>query len=534
MDPAEGRPKRRIALIYDGKALKRWQLEAIERLRGDYEIYHLVVEDRNPPKRRFAKHGAYYALNLASLRNRMTRTVPYARGTPADRSVHEFTPAYEGAWAILPRNVHHWLAENRIEAVVKFALSLLRIEPGLPPILSYHHGDPERFRGRPAGFYELAEGAPFVGQIVQRLSNELDAGSILAFAQSRVHRHSYRKTMTEAYALSPALLPLALANLFAGEEIERGVGGRNYRLPDNRKVLRACGTMARAALARLFYGAFREKRWNVSRAIVPHLETGLRDFARRLEAASGSWLTYDIAAGYTFYADPFFESDDAVLVEGLNKRTGKGEIVRLSSTGATPLAMPRSSHYSYPAVYPADDGSLCIPERAATGESDVYRLSGDEVELSARLEIASAGLLDPTLFSHEDTVFLFANDKAEGATILRLWLAGDIHGEFVEHPASPIRVSARGARMGGLIFSAEGRHYRFGQDFERSYGDALLVYEIEEIDRSTYREREIGRIAFETLRGPHTLNFRGNSVVFDWYTERFSLLAGVRRLAAKL
>ena len=118
MDPAEGRPKRRIALIYDGKALKRWQLEAIERLRGDYEIYHLVVEDRNPPKRRFAKHGAYYALNLASLRNRMTRTVPYARGTPADRSVHEFTPAYEGAWAILPRNVHHWLAENRIEAVV--------------------------------------------------------------------------------------------------------------------------------------------------------------------------------------------------------------------------------------------------------------------------------------------------------------------------------------------------------------------------------------------------------------------------------
>jgi len=42
----------------------------------------------------------------------------------------------------------------------------------------------------------------------------------------------------------------------------------------------------------------------------------------------------------------------------------------------------------------------------------------------------------------------------------------------------------------------------------------------------------VARIRFDGLKGPHTLNFRGGLAVFDWYRERFSAFAGVRRLAA--
>ena len=72
-----------------------------------------------------------------------------------------------------------------IDAIVKFGLGLLRVPDRtvLPiPILSFHHGDPGAYRGRPAGFWELIEGASFVGQVVQILRNRLDAGRVVAFA----------------------------------------------------------------------------------------------------------------------------------------------------------------------------------------------------------------------------------------------------------------------------------------------------------------------------------------------------------------
>lgn len=104
-------------------------------------------------------------------------------------------PELKGNWAPPPQAALDWLMANRIDAVVKFGLNLLTVpdrEALAVPILSYHQSDPRSFRGRPAGFYEVAQGEPFVGQV---LSNKLDNGEVLAFAQSRVWPHSYRRTL---------------------------------------------------------------------------------------------------------------------------------------------------------------------------------------------------------------------------------------------------------------------------------------------------------------------------------------------------
>ena len=96
--------------------------------------------------------------------------------------------------------------------VTKFGMGLLRVPPDAEfsiPIISFHHGDLRKFRGRPAGFYELLNGEPVVGQVVQRLTNRLDAGEVLAFAETKARPHSYRATMEDAYRTSPLLLPQA-------------------------------------------------------------------------------------------------------------------------------------------------------------------------------------------------------------------------------------------------------------------------------------------------------------------------------------
>ena len=86
--------------------------------------------------------------------------------------------------------------------------------------------------------------------------------------------------------------------------------------------------------------------------------------------------------------------------------------------------------------------------------------------------------------------------------------------------------------MGGAIVDRDGRLFRLGQDFSRGYGDGLILFEIEELSPEAYSERIADHIRFTDRRGPHTLNVRGNRMVFDWYYDRFSPFAGFRRVVA--
>lgn len=54
----------------------------------------------------------------------------------------------------------------------------------------------------------------------------------------------------------------------------------------------------------------------------------------------------------------------------------------------------------------------------------------------------------------------------------------------------------------------------------------LILFEVEELSPEAYSERKADHIRFTDRRGPLTLNLRGNRIVFDWYHDRFSPLAG--------
>ena len=86
--------------------------------------------------------------------------------------------------------------------------------------------------------------------------------------------------------------------------------------------------------------------------------------------------------------------------------------------------------------------------------------------------------------------------------------------------------------MGGNIVEQDGRLYRLGQDFTRDYGDGLILFEVGDLSVDSYSESLVSRIRFTDRKGPHTLNIRGNEIVFDWYRDRFAPLAGFRRLVA--
>ena len=87
--------------------------------------------------------------------------------------------------------------------------------------------------------------------------------------------------------------------------------------------------------------------------------------------------------------------------------------------------------------------------------------------------------------------------------------------------------------MAGALLRVDGRTIRFGQSFERFYGDGIIAFEVEALTPHAYRERMIGEIRFRDRIGPHTLNVREGELVFDWYRHEFDPLVAVRRLLSR-
>ena len=125
------------------------------------------------------------------------------------------------------------------------------------PIISHHHGDPSKFRGRPAGFYELLRDEKKLGQIVQLISNKLDSGKILYYGETKTSPWSYKKTINDSFKISPIIFEKALKNLEKGNYVDKQSAGKIYKLPSNRLCIYfMCKEVSN--LFKIFYGLFWE------------------------------------------------------------------------------------------------------------------------------------------------------------------------------------------------------------------------------------------------------------------------------------
>jgi folate-dependent phosphoribosylglycinamide formyltransferase PurN len=181
--------KLKIAVLTDYAHVPRFALSAIDEITDCTELTVFSCTNTRI-KRRPIKHGAYYALNLLSIRNTLTTTVSIELSRKHVVRTITFASGWEGNWQTLPEDVLQEIRQSRFDVIIKVGMYLLKVPPQaeLPvPILSFHHGDPDHYRGRPAGFWETLYRERTMGQIVQVISNELDAGPVVAFAETKVY-----------------------------------------------------------------------------------------------------------------------------------------------------------------------------------------------------------------------------------------------------------------------------------------------------------------------------------------------------------
>lgn len=516
---------RKLFVIVDHRSASRFFIDTLDAVEG-YDAVTVLNCTNTSIRKRLFTHLGYYALNLLTIRNPQTRYVPISASRKTITEVIDFESIYEGAWQKLPPEIIARIVRDQPDAVLKFGMSLMRIPPELTaPVLSFHHGDPDAYRGRPAGFYETLHGRPTVGQIIQVLSNRLDAGAVVAFGETKVYPHSYRATLIDAYRHSPLLINAALRNVAAGTVLPKASKGTNYRLPSNLLVARFCLTMAARFVRRLVYGALFEKEWRVSTAPLDGADLAAGQFP-----APARWTDLPRLPRYAFYADPFFSiRPPGMLVEALSRATGKGEIVLATDAGQAAVSEP-GGHYSYPGAVEEGGERFIVPETAQWSGPRAWRLRDGRMVDGRVLDIeGEPRVLDPTFVRHDGRLYLFGNLRDRGGQALYLWSADSLFDRFTPHPMNPVRVSPRGARMAGGFLTSPRGLVRFGQSYLGDYGDGVFGFAVETLSPTAYRERETGELRFSDVRGPHTLNLSDGVVLFDWYRNRFSLLAGWRR-----
>ena len=218
--------KLRAALILDNLAISKWQQDALDEASDLLDISVILNCQNTANKRNIRKNFLYYGLNVFTLKNSLTKKRPYVL---SNEKIIDFDSVYKGSWQSIPEDISQQLIDEGVEVVIKYGMSLLSIDKHLEtlPILSFHHGNPSKYRGRPAGFYELLNNEDSSGLIVQRLTNELDAGNILAFAESKLVDYSYKKTAENFYKQSRFLLSKALINLKNNKTIAIDTNGKN-------------------------------------------------------------------------------------------------------------------------------------------------------------------------------------------------------------------------------------------------------------------------------------------------------------------
>ena len=206
-----------------------------------------------------------------------------------------------------------------------------------------------------------------------------------------------------------------------------------------------------------------------------------------------------------FVADPFLLQRGgawSMFFEVLNRASGRGELGLASSPDGRRwqyqgIVLREPFHLSYPFVFEWQDQVYLLPESTRGFSLRLYRPEDYPRRWTLAKELLVGEFHDPTLLVHAGRCWLFAAGRDD---LLRLYLADDPLGPWIEHPRSPIvRDNPRLARPAGRIVAHQGRLLRFAQDCAAYYGQRVRALQIDALTPDVYAEHEL---SVSPLLGP--------------------------------
>lgn len=540
----------RFGILCSGTVFQQWQADALRLLVEHGHQPVLMVIDGRKAKTRSRLHGLILrkkrTLLYSVLENRLFK--PDARKTVDLSEILSGVARLE--CQVTAKGFSEYFNDDDISRIrsfspdflLRFGFGIIRgeiLEAARYGVWSFHHGDEMKYRGGPAGFWEIYRNDPVSGAVMQRLTGRLDGGVILRKGWLKTVRHSYRENIDRLLAVSsvwPAQVADQLAMLQAEDTLVPGLPGEVsrtsapvLRVPGNFRMLLFLLKLLRNRTAFHFDSLFRAEQWNVAVVGNPVEQVALSDAS--LKPGDLHWLPLPGNAGY--YADPFgFMNGNRLMCffEDYRYAEGRASIALLEWD---PVRVPdpvrvHSSplHQSYPFLV-KDEGSLyCIPESAASGRISLFKWNeaNQSLEFVCHLVENFEGV-DPTLIRFNGLWWLFATRRDLSNSSLFLFYAETLTGPYLPHLQNPVKTDVRSARPAGTPFVVDGVLYRPAQDCSQTYGGRVAVNRVIRLDPGQFAEevvRHIDPVAGSPFsRGLHTISGAGPFTLVDGKRYRF-------------
>jgi len=421
-------------------------------------------------------------------------------------------------------------------------------------IWSYHHGDNAVNRGGPAGFWEVMDGIPVTGSVLQILTEDLDNGPVIYRSLSPTSdKFSVRANRNNLYWKSSAFVLRKLRELANGVPVDapdnhvyRPYSNRLFRMPTNAEMLPRVTRLATKLATGKVRGLFREDQWQLAyrfksgpcdanntfyryKQLTPpkdrfwadpcvvRVHTGKPESARP-EGRDLGVKAYDANTAYYVFIEEYLNS------------TGKGHIsvIELNREGVVSgptTVLERDYHLSYPFVFEWNNSYYMVPESAANKTVELYRSTSFPFKWQLeKVLLHDVRAKDATLAEIDDTWWMFVSIAEHSIPDeLYLFFADSPLGPWTPHPRNPVKSDVRGSRPAGGLFNWNDELYRPAQNSSGHYGYAMSINRITRLDRETFREEEVSTILPNWkphLIGTHTISIAGDLTVIDCLVRR--------------
>jgi hypothetical protein len=421
-----------------------------------------------------------------------------------------------------------------VDVLVRLGFRILRgeiLNAARFGVWSYHHGDNEQYRGGPPCFWEVMEGEPVTGTILQRLTESLDDGDVLYRSWGATNVFSVARSRPQIYWKSAEFLARAMRKVQLGllpdsrPKEPTPYGKRLYLAPTNSQMAAGfSNTALRRARAKWLDLRSREQWFLAYR-----YTAGVPDENRAPDLSPFRFRPI-YPPNDRYWADPFLlkaGGTNYVVFEDYSYETERGVISALEMgprgpVGSSQVVLTCDYHLSYPFVFSWRGSLFMIPETADAGRVELYRAVKAPQEWTLEAVIMhDAPLADCTLVELNDRWWMFTNTAAPGASFwdeLHLFHAPSPLGPWTPHRLNPVVSDVRTARPAGALFQRGSAWYRPSQDSARGYGSATNIQRIIRLDLNDYEEVTVGKLLPRWrpgLTGIHTVNALGGLTVID-------------------
>lgn len=548
----------RFAVMCTGTNFQRWQADAIRLLQRNHRLVLLIKDPRVPVKQSLWKklYSYHWSQILFFFCYRFffrfrEKSIVDLSAEVQDIEMISCEVQKKGYSEYFKHEDIDLIKSFQLDFIIRFGFNIIRgeiLKAAQYGVWSFHHDDETKYRGGPAGFWEIWFRDPLNGAILQQLTEKLDSGIILKKGWLKTISHSYSGNLDQLLNESAAWPTQVATSIAHGSSVNAEPSASKapvYKVPGNMKMIFFLIRLFRNKVKFHMDELFRSEKWNVA-VIDKPVHEALTDPSFN----SGNALWMEEAPAGQYYADPFpfiLNGKTHILFEHYHYHEHQAYISSVSiekdkSFGTITKAISISGHLSYPSIFLHKDETYCIPESFHSHSVDLYRLDKENSRFEYMKTILSGiDAVDPTLLFYNGYFWLFFTLKTQSNASLHVWFSTELNGEYSPHFNNPVKTDIRASRPAGSFFIHNGELYRPAQDCSVTYGGQVVINKVVKLTPFEFEEEVVKTISpdknFRYSKGLHTLSgisgvtvIDGKRYVFNSNAFREQLFSKIRRM----